>query len=70
MKIRILTHEDLPPPASVLKFRIKNTTQWRPGKTDEDGADFIEEVRGITYRYSWNQIDEYYFPPVVPAQSN
>jgi hypothetical protein len=59
MKVKIITKEDLPEPGSVLKFRIKNTTQWRVGRRDAEGSDFIEEPRGIIYRYSWNQIDEY-----------
>ncbi len=59
MKIKIITSSDLPDPGSALTFRIKNTTKFRPGYSDKVGTDFIEEVRGITYRYSWNQIDEY-----------
>ncbi|WP_031525465.1 hypothetical protein [Dyadobacter crusticola] len=60
MKIKILAKEDLPPPNSTLKFRIKNTTNWRVGFTDSKAGDFVQEVGGITYSYSWNQIDEYY----------
>jgi|GEM_PF-3673520 len=59
MKIKIITDSDLPKPGSALTFRIKNTTKFRQGHSDIAGTDFIEEVRGITYRYSWNQIDEY-----------
>ncbi|MBE9464734.1 hypothetical protein ACFP1I_18085 [Dyadobacter subterraneus] len=59
MKVKIITKEDLPEPGSIVKFRIKNTTQWRVGHRDAEGSDFIEEPRGIIYRYSWNQIDEY-----------
>ncbi|MCF0050579.1 hypothetical protein MUK70_06065 [Dyadobacter chenwenxiniae] len=67
MKIKILAEKDLPPPNSVLKFRIKNTTNWRVGFTDSDTGDFVQEVGGITYSYSWNQIDEYYLTaPVLP----
>ncbi|MCF2489405.1 hypothetical protein [Dyadobacter sp. CY347] len=67
MKIKILAAKDLPPPNSVLKFRIKNTTNWRVGYTDNDKGDFVQEVGGITYSYSWNQIDEYYLTePVLP----
>ena len=64
MKIKIITGKDLPEANSILKFRIKNTTNWRIGYTDDKGADFIEEGRGITYRYSWNQIDEYFLTTV------
>ncbi len=59
MKVKIVTKEDLPKPGSTVKFRIKNTHQWRPGYRDAEGSDFIEAPRGIIYRYSWNQIDEY-----------
>lgn len=59
MKVKIVTKEDLPEPGSVVKFRIKNTHQWRLGYRDAEGSDFIEEPRGIIYRYSWNQIDEF-----------
>ena len=59
MKIKIVTDSDLPKPGSSLTFRIKNTTKFRQGYSDLEGTDFIEEVRGIVYRYSWNQIDEY-----------
>ena len=64
MKVKIITGKDLPEANSVLKFRIKNTNNWRIGYTDEKGTDFIEEVRGITYRYSWNQIEEYFLTTV------
>lgn len=64
MKIKIITGKDLPAANSILKFRIKNTTNWRIGHTDENGADFVEVVRGITYKYSWNQIDEYFLTTV------
>jgi len=67
MKIKILTAQDLPLPSSILKFRIKNTTNWRVGYTDQDGADFVQEVDGVIYSYSWNQIDEYYLTPVAPV---
>lgn len=60
-----MTKEDLPSPGSVVKFRIKNTHQWRPGYRDPQGSDFIEEPRGIIYRYSWNQIEEYVLVTVV-----
>jgi len=67
MKIKILEKKDLPPPNSKLKFRIKNTTNWRVGFTDTETGDFVQEVGGITYSYSWNQIDEYYLTaPVLP----
>ncbi|WP_342084888.1 hypothetical protein [Dyadobacter sp. OTU695] len=67
MKIKILVKKDLPPPSSVLKFRIKNTTNWRVGFTDGETGDFVQIVDGITYSYSWNQIDEYYLTaPVLP----
>lgn len=67
MKIKILEKKDLPPPNSPLKFRIKNTTNWRVGFSDIETSDFVQEVRGITYSYSWNQIDEYYLTePVLP----
>ncbi|MDQ6477547.1 hypothetical protein [Dyadobacter sp. LHD-138] len=59
MKVKVTTKEDLPEPGAVVKFRIKNTHQWRLGYRDSEGSDFIEEPRGIVYRYSWNQIDEY-----------
>ena len=65
MKIKILTAKDLPLPSSILKFKIKNTTNWRVGYTDAEGADFVQEVDGVIYSYSWNQIDEYYLTPVV-----
>jgi hypothetical protein len=65
MKIKILTAKDLPLPSSTLKFRIKNTMNWRVGYTDENGADFIQEVNGILYNYSWNQIDEYFLTEPV-----
>ena len=65
MKVKILTAQDLPLPSSVLKFRIKNTMNWRVGYTDKNGADFIQEVNGVTYSYSWNQIDEYVLTPVI-----
>jgi len=65
MKVKILTAQDLPEPSSVLKFRIKNTINWRVGHTDKAGADFIQEVNGVTYSYSWNQIDEYVLTPVI-----
>ena len=67
MKIKILVKKDLPPPSSALKFRIKNTTNWRVGFTDGETGDFVQVVEGITYSYSWNQIDEYYLiTPVLP----
>jgi len=67
MKIKILAKKDLPPPSSTLKFRIKNTTNWRVGFTDDETGDFVQVVEGITYSYSWNQIDEYYLiTPVLP----
>ncbi|SEJ36888.1 hypothetical protein SAMN05216327_10976 [Dyadobacter sp. SG02] len=67
MKIKILVKKDLPPPSSTLKFRIKNTTNWRVGFTDSETGDFVQVVEGITYSYSWNQIDEYYLiTPVLP----
>jgi hypothetical protein len=67
MKIKILEKKDLPPPNSTLKFRIKNTNNWRIGFTDGETGDFVQEVAGITYSYSWNQIDEYYLTtPVLP----
>lgn len=67
MKIKILVKKDLPPPNSILKFRIKNTTNWRVGFTDSETGDFVQQVGGITYSYSWNQIDEYYLTgPVLP----
>ena len=38
---------------------------WRVGYTDENGADFIQQVNGIIYNYSWNQIDEYFLTEPV-----
>lgn len=67
MKIKILLEKDLPPPNSTLKFRIKNTTNWRVGYTDGKTGDFVQVVEGITYSYSWNQIDEYFLTtPILP----
>ncbi|KQS24656.1 hypothetical protein [Dyadobacter sp. Leaf189] len=60
MKIKILAKTDLPPPNSALKFRIKNTTNWRVGFSDSETGDFVQQVGGVTYSYSWNQIDEYF----------
>ncbi len=59
MRITVTKDSDLPEPGSALKFRIKGTTKWRPGYSELIGTDFVEEVRGITYKYSWNQIEEY-----------
>ena len=65
MKVKILSAKDLPLPSSIVKFRIKNTTNWRVGYTDENGADFVQEVDRVVYSYSWNQIDEYILTPVL-----
>lgn len=67
MKIKIVAEKDLPPANSTLKFRIKNTTNWRVGFTDSKTGDFVQKVGEITYSYSWNQIEEYYLTePVLP----
>ena len=63
MKVKLVAITDLPPPNSTLKFRIKNTTNWRVGFTGSETSDFVQEVGGIIYSYSWNQIDEYYLTP-------